>query len=566
MGALDQATQQEPVPSQLAGSPVYDIMAKMSQNMSQTMDQTSQFPEQMAQLGQQRQSALQQVQQATEAQANAKSPSKAFIDGWASQILSGHPDNAVPYGMWAETQQRESSLGGNVATAKLGYDDITGQQKTLEDIYKTQMMATGMKGGLGGMVGMLKTKPIKLADGTWGAFNSITGQVTPLAQADQAVMQKQYTDAYKLGQKILNTDDPTKLHQFAIEQLQTQQDIRTNNPVTGMTPQGVAPIQPSAPPPGLPGSQGKIGTVGTPGTEVLIPETQKSGMLAQLKEQEDAAVAAGDYARAIELQKASKAIIASSNQASGMGAAPLPTSNTGPRPGMPVSQQPITTPGAGMQLRTPELKANQEALGKARQKYEDELVTENTTASNVDPEIQRLQKYMVSVKDSDLGPASPYIQKMRSWANELGVPLNEADLASMNSLSGMQKVSMTLATQLAKQISSRPTQAEYMKLLETATPNMLLPSREAFEIVANAIKERASTQHNKLAEWNTFKGLVPVGKGAPADFEQYWGAKTSNPAIWGGVTYEDIVHTAQKRGLTPAQVITEYVKKKSGGK
>jgi hypothetical protein len=557
MGALDQVAQQpqEPVPSQLAGSPIYDIMSKMSQNMSQTMDQTSQFPEQFAKLGEQRQSALQQVQQATQAQANMKSPSQAFIDGWASQILAGHPDNAVPYAMWAENQQKESALGGNVATAKLGYDDITGQQKSLEDIYKTQMMTTGMKGGMGGMMGMMKQRPIKLADGTWGSYNAATGTVTPLAQADQAMMQKQYEDAYKLGEKILDTSDPAQLHQFATQHLQTLQDIRGNNPVMGVTPQGVAPIRPTSSP--APGSQGKDGLAGTPGTEVAIPTSQKTDMLTQLKGQEDAAVASGDYANAKELQKARLSIMASMQTP---GAAPTTgaPATPGSGPAVPISQQPLTVPGAGMQLRTPEIKEAavqqekqfQDQYGKMAESYQTSSDSANVNLNMYKEVADVLKRYRDS--GGQVGILQPHINQMKNVLVSLGVPMSEADLTGLSEAQVADKMQMSLATAAAKAISNaRATQYDFqqgqknvpgIQMYDAATQEWL----RNFSAVANAERTRAEV----FADW---RSRFP--RTDPTQFTAYWNLLHDFPDAQSRFSPSKIESLSKASGVPPIQVI-----------
>lgn len=191
-----------------------------------------------------------------------------------------------------------------------------------------------------------------------------------------------------------------------------------------------------------------------------------------------------------------------------------------------------------------------EATGKNLAEYEKTL-SEKSDASIA---MQRnLGHMMDEAKSANFGAGSDLKTKALKWADTLGVPLSDTEKAAMTGNQVIGKIGLQLATIGAKNITSRPTQLEFQKLMDEGVPSTGM-TKDAFLKVLNLFGETASADQRQLGEFMSWKHSVPEKSVGPGDFSNYWNLKMSNPRLQ-NITAKDIADTMKAKGWTYQQVI-----------
>ena len=207
-------------------------------------------------LAPQRQAALDQYKQSLISQ--NKNPMEAFNQGWAYAMVSGRPGEAVASGMQMQTEQDNVNNQRLQQVAGTTYTDIGDQQKNALEVYKDLAGGAGSSAMMTAMIRATvgKNHPIKLANGMWGSFDPIAGVAVPVSLSENALLEADYKAGEKMAVDKLHNPTPESVAQFATNYMQTMQDIRGNNPVQAVNPDGTTkpmvpgkPADPNTPPP-----------------------------------------------------------------------------------------------------------------------------------------------------------------------------------------------------------------------------------------------------------------------------------------------------------------------------
>lgn len=290
----------------------------------------------------------------------------------------------------------------------------------------------------------------------------------------------------------------------------------------------IAPGAPTATP-AADVSLSPVGTVNSEGEKITKDAT---GMVAQLQREEQRAVAAGDYGRALEIAKARRAIQSQTQ------------SNV-------ANIQPLSKPAmVGAETTTKE--TNKDLVD-----YEKNL-TDKTDRGNT--MLRNIGHLVEEAKGANFGPTAEFKTTAMKWANDLGVPLDPKEAEAMNANQVIGKIALQLATQGAKDITSRPTQMEFQKLLEQGVPSTGM-TKEAFLRVLNLFKEGAQKDQGMLTEFLKFKHNYPDAAKSAGDFSDYWSLKTSDPR-YSGISVKDILDTMKAKGWTWNQTINRLRERK----
>lgn len=141
-------------------------------------------------------------------------------------------------------------------------------------------------------------------------------------------------------------------------------------------------------------------------------------------------------------------------------------------------------------------------------KAESTAFDEAKAATQGKSDITALRQYSQNFTPSAL---APFKQKMGEWLIGLGAPADKVGekLGSIGDMQAAQKVAFSIATQLTKQISSRPSQLEWTSILRNATPNVALTGG-GFE----AVMSKLETDYDRRI------GLAQAWADRPKDSQQ----------------------------------------------
>ena len=280
-----------------------------------------------------------------------------------------------------------------------------------------------------------------------------------------------------------------------------------------------------------------IAKVGSPDTlvpgEAARPTTMDStAWLETLYRQRKEAVASEDFAKANELQQAIKAFET-------QGAAP-------------VSNIPKTLSKAELEQNVTTAKETAKDLVD----YEKNLTSANDASNAMLRNVGHLE---AEAKKANFGAGAGAKTQILKWADTFGVTLDPSDREAMNANQIMGKIALQLATLGAKNISSRPTQLEFQKLLEEGVPATGM-SREAFNRVLGLFKETAQSEQAQLSEFMKFKHSMPKGTVSAGDFSDYWSLR-KDPR-YATISIQDVLDTMKERKMTFNQVISKLRERK----
>lgn len=197
--------------------------------------------------------------------------------------------------------------------------------------------------------------------------------------------------------------------------------------------------------------------------------------------------------------------------------AKIPKSSiVGGQKGLPNPQ--IKNPGTGM---TPGLVSGQTTTGKEEQgergkHFADLEKTIDNDAIVAQQGNVKLGELQDLVKSFAPGKAAPIKQWLTEWAAASHLPIDKRSLEGASDMEAFNKIALGLATQQAKQLSSRPSQLEFQKMVE-ANPNIsLLPEGLQKIIVFNKYQNDLALQ--KQAEKEKWLGQ----NGSMQGFESSW--------------------------------------------
>ena len=188
--------------------------------------------------------------------------------------------------------------------------------------------------------------------------------------------------------------------------------------------------------------------------------------------------------------------------------------------------------------------------------YEKNLTSANDASNAMLRNIGHLE---ADAKKANFGAGAGAKTQILKWADTFGVTLDPSDRESMNANQIMGKIALQLATLGAKNISSRPTQLEFQKLLEEGVPATGM-SREAFNRVLGLFKETAQAEQAQLSEFMKFKHSMPKGTVSAGDFSDYWSLR-KDPR-YATISIQDILDTMKERKMTFNQVISKLRERK----
>jgi hypothetical protein len=191
-----------------------------------------------------------------------------------------------------------------------------------------------------------------------------------------------------------------------------------------------------------------------------------------------------------------------------------------------------------------------EATGKNLAEYEKALSDKSDSAMVMQ---RNLGHMLDEAKSANFGAGANFKTQALKWADTLGVPLSDSEKAAMTGNQVIGKIGLQLATIGAKNISSRPTQLEFQKLMEEGVPSTGM-TKDAFVKVLNLFNETASADQKQLSEFTSWKHNIKDKNIGPGDFSNYWSMKMSNPKLQ-GITPKDIADTMQAKGWTYQQVM-----------
>lgn len=287
---------------------------------------------------------------------------------------------------------------------------------------------------------------------------------------------------------------------------------------------------------------------------VLAPGTDVKTMLKQLDRSQKQFEAAGDFEKAAEALKAKQAITKKlsfgkyEETPSAAEAAGLRPTTPAPTPTAPA--QPLSKAELGRE----ETAAKETA--KDLVDYEKQLTASNDSANTMLRNIGHLAE---EAKSANFGAGAGAKTQALKWADTLGVTLDPADAKAMNANQIIGKIALQLATIGAKNISSRPTQMEFQKLLEEGVPSTGM-TKDAFLKVLALFKETAQTEQGQLSEFMKFKHSMPKGTVSSGDFSDYW-ALRKDPRYF-SLSINDILDTMKERKMTFNQVISKLRERK----
>lgn len=128
------------------------------------------------------------------------------------------------------------------------------------------------------------------------------------------------------------------------------------------------------------------------------------------------------------------------------------------------------------------------------------------------------------------GKAAPLRQALSEYAQTMGLQLNPGELNAASSMEAFNKIALGLATQAAKQLSSRPSQLEFQKMVESNPNIALLPEGLQKIIFFTEFKNNLALQkQQEFYRW--------AGDKKPTDYAQflpYWNQKVLDRIKSGG--------------------------------
>jgi hypothetical protein len=259
---------------------------------------------------------------------------------------------------------------------------------------------------------------------------------------------------------------------------------------------------------------------------VLKPGTDKEALRRQLSQAEKEAVAAGDYARALDIKKAYALLTQQM---------PLKVMSK------PAMERATTT---------------EKETAKDLADYEKQLTVSNDASNTM---LRNLEHLESDAKSANFGAGSAFKTQALKWADTLGISIPDDQRAAMHANQVIGKIALQLATIGAKNISSRPTQLEFQKLLEEGVPATGM-TKESFLRVLGLFKETAQAEQAQLSEFMKFKHAMPAGSVSAGDFSDYWALRKDSRYY--KLSINDILDTMKERNMTFNQVISKLRERK----
>ena len=181
---------------------------------------------------------------------------------------------ALQYKLSWDKTQRETAKKEAEQAAKLRYDDILARQKSFDTEMAPVLKSIAAK-QFGGT-----SRPIKLADGTWGIWDATTQTISPVPQSQQAALSADFDRYYKMAVQMLPEErDESKIQELATTLMARKAQLRENNPTT--LPNGPMPVRPAV----LPGTSAEPAPSAAPdsGVPAVISDEDTSPLLPQHK-------------------------------------------------------------------------------------------------------------------------------------------------------------------------------------------------------------------------------------------------------------------------------------------
>lgn len=432
----------------------------------------------------------------------------------------------------------------------------------LEEDYTNKLGAQQEKLVASTMQQGAKSRPVKLADGTWGTWDAVTQTIIPVPQSQQAALQKDFDTYYKMAQKMMPEEkDESKIQEFANELMSRKASLREANPVS--TTAGTLPVIPAKIPgaapdtaePAVPGSFKKVtpGMVGSPETEspATLGLDAQAAEIAKKLDAIRSAMKMPQYkenpAIYADLQGQEKALL--TQIASLEKGSPITRPAVAAKP----SIQLVPKSEEAGRIKTAEKAAEEHT------KYSEGVTERSQNFQNMSTILDGIDKDLQAMKPGapiEPGKLANFNTGALSWIKAMGVPLSQEAEDAIASSIATGKANIKLSAADTKAISSRPAVFEFMQMLKSNPGPELTP--DTIKRLTNKMREniRIGAQENQdFSDWHKENPQAPV-----ADFTNYrnlvytpWWSKFSekyNAANGRYPTYADITSDAKERGVS----------------
>jgi hypothetical protein len=207
----------------------------------------------------------------------------------------------------------------------------------------------------------------------------------------------------------------------------------------------------------------------------------------------------------------------------------------------------------------PALKARETQLSGVESNLNDyeKALVEKTDRGNA--MLRNIGKLSTEASEANFGPTAGFKTQAMKWATDLGVPLTPEETSAMTANQVIGKIALQLATVGAKDITSRPTQLEFQKLLDEGVPSTGM-TKEAFLQILKMFQEGAQKDQGQLQDFMQWKhGRTPGS--SQGDFSDYWALKQNDPR-YSGLSVKDVFETAKARNMSFNDVINKLRERK----
>lgn len=193
-----------------------------------------------------------------------------------------------------------------------------------------------------------------------------------------------------------------------------------------------------------------------------------------------------------------------------------------PLPGAPAAIQTMAnskeTGTQQAEVSSAAAKQQQEGIGKQSAETEEDI---NERADNAVATLRNNAELSKLSQDVGLGNTAPVAMALKSWAISLGMDPDQADAESTGDAQALQKLTVKLATQSTKELSTRPAQMEFLKNLENTPGLAMTPS--GFNTILQFSNQGAQMDLQKQQAFQQYKGQLPQGASVDtSDFKSKW--------------------------------------------
>lgn len=193
-----------------------------------------------------------------------------------------------------------------------------------------------------------------------------------------------------------------------------------------------------------------------------------------------------------------------------------------PLPGAPAAVQTMAnskeTGTQQAEVSSAAAKQQQEGIGKQSAETEEDI---NERADNAVATLRNNAELSKLSQNVGLGNTAPLAMALKSWAISLGMDKDQADAESTGDAQALQKLTVKLATQSTKELSTRPAQMEFLKNLENTPGLAMTPS--GFNTILQFSNQGAQMDLQKQQAFQQYKGQLPQGASVDtSDFKSKW--------------------------------------------